>query len=122
MGLIAWFQQQGQWRRDHIAAFSIATQLEADGLTRLQHDALSAVARFVAPALFKHVAMDKGGGTYLVAALGSSGAELYIYPNEAAIFGRKPHAWFEEWDYRTPEDLLAAVVRECSARFAQSRV
>jgi hypothetical protein len=117
MGLIAWLQQQGQWRRDHIAAFSVATQLETDGLTRLQHDTLSAVAHIIAPKQFKRVAMDKGVGTYLVAPLGSSGAELYIYPNEAEIFGRKPHAWFEEWDYRTPEDLVAAVVRECLARF-----
>jgi hypothetical protein len=62
--------------------------------------------------------MDKGEGEYLLAPLGRSGAELYIYPNDAAIFGVKPYAWFEEWDYRTPEDLLQALVQECASRAA----
>ena len=62
--------------------------------------------------------MEKEPGDYLVAALGSGGAELYIYPNEASIFGAKPNAWFEEWDFRTPTDLLQALVTECARRAA----
>ncbi len=64
------------------------------------------------------IAMDKQDGEYLVVPLGSRGAELYVYPNEAAIFGAKPHVWFEEWDYRTPSDLLQALVKECASRVA----
>ena len=60
--------------------------------------------------------MEKEDGEYLLAPLGNNGAELYIYPNDASIFGAKPHAWFEEWDYRTPTELLDALVKECASR------
>lgn len=118
MGLVAWFQEQRAWRRDHIAAFTIAVQRQADGLTLFQHQALAAVATFVPSGLFKRSAMDKGEGIYLSAPLGSRGFELYIYPNDAAIFGAKPHAWFEEWDYRTPSNLLQPLSKECASRAA----
>ena len=60
----------------------------------------------------------KEDADYLVAPLGSHGAELYIYPNEATIFGAKPHAWFEEWDYPTPSELIQALAKECASRVA----
>jgi len=120
MGLIAWFRRQRQQSQAHIDAFSAARQLEPDGLTRLQHMALSAVAQYVAPGHFSRVAMRKGSGVYLVARVGGSGSEIYIYPNEASIVGQKPDGcFFEEWDYRTPEELAAALAKECAVRVAK---
>jgi hypothetical protein len=119
MGLLAWFQRQRQWHRDHVAAFSVVTQKQPDGLTLFQHQAISAMAQFVAAERFKRIPAQKGGGDYLVGPLGTDGAELYVYPNEAMIFGAKPHVWFEEWDYTTPEDLLQSLVRECAFRAAK---
>ena len=118
MGVVAWFRRQRQWHRDHIAAFSAVTQRQSDGLTAFQHQALASVARSVTAEHFKRVTMDEHSGEYLVAALGNRGAKLYIYPNEAAIFGTKPHSWFEEWDYRTPADLVEALAKECASRAA----
>jgi hypothetical protein len=79
---------------------------------------MSAVAPFVSRDNFRRIAMDKGGGEYLVAPLTENGAELFIYPNEASIFGAEPNAWFEEWDYRTPAELLQSLVQECASRAA----
>lgn len=118
MGLLAWIRRERRWRREHIDAFSSATLKNSDGLTLFQHQALTAVAQFVRSDAFKSVAMAEESGLCLIAPIGVSGAELYIYPNEAAIFGVKPHAWFEEWDYRTPTELLAALVKECESRAA----
>jgi hypothetical protein len=118
LGVITWFKKQRQWRRDHVAAFSAAMQRQADGLTLFQCQAISALSRLVPAASFQRSVMSKGHGEYLLAPIGHSGAELYVYPNEAAILGAKPYAWFEEWDYRTPEDLLQALVEECIARAA----
>jgi hypothetical protein len=118
VGLLAWFRQQRQWHRDHVAAFSVVVQKQGDGLTLFQHQALEAVAQFVDRRLFKRFAMEKEKADYLMAPLGSHGAELYIYPNEATIFGAKPHAWFEEWDYPTPSDLIQALAKECASRVA----
>jgi hypothetical protein len=116
MGLVAWIRRQREWRRSHIAAFSTGTQKQPDGLTIFQHQALAAVAPSVATDRFKRVAMSDRSGEYLVAPLGRRGSDLYIYPNEAAIFGAKPHSWFEEWDYLTPKELLDALAEECAAR------
>ena len=118
MGVIAWVRRQQQWRRQHIAAFSAVTQRQPDGLTAFQHLALAAVAPSVAADRFKRIAMSHGGGEYLVAPLGGRGFDVYIYPNEAAIFGAKPHSWFEEWDYLTPQALLEALAEECASRAA----
>jgi len=118
VSILAWFLRERQWRRDHIAAFSVVTQEETDGLTVFQHQALSAVSRCVGTERFQRFAMEKEQGSYLTVPLDSIGAELYIYPNEAAIFGAKPYAWFEEWDYRTPDDLLEALIDECKSRAA----
>ena len=118
MGVIAWFKKVRQWRRDHVAAFAAAVQREADGLTLFQVQVIAAVSRFVPAASFERSALNKEPGVFLSAPLGSAGSELFVYPNEAAILGAKPYAWFEEWDYRTPEDLLHALVEECAARAA----
>ena len=118
MGLIAWFQKQREWRRDHIASFTAEMQRQPDGLTLFQHSALTAIARFVPHDQFKHHPMEKEDGVYLLAPLGSEEFELYIYPNEAGIFGAKPHVSLEEWDYRTPTDLLQALIKECASRVA----
>ena len=83
--------------------------------------ALSAVSTFVSPERFRRVAMDKEPGNYLVAELGTGSAEVFIYPNDAAIFGQKPNASFEEWGYRTPEELIEALVRECAVRLNRPR-
>lgn len=116
MGLLRWIADQRRWRQEHVAAFEAVSQLRPDGLTAFQHRALGAVARFVSADKFTRVPMDQEPGVYLLAPLGASGFELYIYPNEASVFGRKPHAWFEEWDYKTPDELLAALADECARR------
>jgi hypothetical protein len=116
MGLIAWFKKQRNWRRDHVAAFSAATRKHADGLTLFQHDAMSALARFVAPDRFRRAAMKDEDGEYLLALVGTNGAEVYVYPNEAAI--SKPDIVFEEWAYRTPTELLQDLAKECASRVA----
>lgn len=120
MGLLRWIGDQRRWRQEHVAAFEAVSRVESDGLTTFQHLALDAVAKFVSADEFKRIAMGKEPGDYLIAALGTSGFELYIYPNEASIFGRKPHAWFEEWDYKTPDELFAALETECGRRVPET--
>ena len=85
-------------------------------MTLFQHQTLDVVTQFVDRGQFKRVALDDKSGDYLVAPLGKHGAEIFIYPHEATIFGAKPDAWFEEWSYATPQDLIQALVEECASR------
>jgi len=119
VGLLAWFKQQRQWRRDHVATFGTVTQRQPDGLSLFQHEALKAIAQFIEPTSFKRVAMQGDEGAYLVSSMGDRGAEIYIYPNEAQICGVAPEARLEEWAYRTLNELLHALVEECATRVAQ---
>jgi hypothetical protein len=62
VNVLVWFRRERQWRRDHIAAFSAVAQEEGDGLTVFQHQALSAVAKFVGTEQFKRITMEKEQG------------------------------------------------------------
>ena len=116
VGLLRWIGNRRRWRKEHVAAFEAVSQVQPDGLTAFQHQALNAVADFASVEQFERIAMEQEPGVYLLAPLGATGLNLYLYPNEASIFGRKPNAWFEEWSYKTPDELLAALVIECARR------
>ena len=116
MGIRAWFERQRQWRREHIAAFAAVADKHDDGLTAFQHNAISALATLVEANSYLRRVMPDDLGECLIAPLGNNGAVLWIYVTDAGIFGVKPHSWFEEWDYRTPDDLLKALVAECVRR------
>ena len=122
MGLLQWIERRRRWRREHIAAFNEVSRIQPDGLTLFQHQAQRAISGLVPAEHFTRVAMNNEPGVYLKAPLGSGGFELYLYTNDAGIFGCKPHAWFEEWDYRTPTELLEALVSECTNRCASGQV
>ena len=87
-----------------------------DGLTRFQHEAFYAVTPFIELKHVNRISSESGEGDYLVAPLGQGGAELYLYSDEAGIFGAAPEVWFEAWNFRTPAELLDALIQECSAR------
>ena len=117
MGLIAGFRKARQWHREHIAAFAAVTHSLEDGLTLFQHQALDAVRPFVEAGNFKRFPFDNGKDDYLLALL-PDGGELFLYSDEAEICGPTDadNMRFEAWDFRTPEDLLAALVQACTAR------
>jgi hypothetical protein len=60
--------------------------------------------------------MDHEDGEYLVAPLTPDGVEVFIYPNDAGIFGGDTKVWLEEWDFLTPSELIQALVQECASR------
>lgn len=103
MGIRAWFERQRRWRQDHTAAFAAVTEMHADGLTVFQHNAIAAVSSFIGPEKFDRIAMRDDDGECLTAPLGTDGAVLWIYTNDAGIFGVKPYSSFEEWDYERPK-------------------
>lgn len=115
MGLIAWFNGQRQWHRDHKVAFGSAAQRRDDGLTEFQHQALSALSGLVAPTSFRRVKLKDEAGDTLVASVGANGDEVWVYPNEAAVGTDKSSVVLEEWGFRTPQDLIATLVERCRA-------
>ena len=113
MGLISWFKQQRQWRRDHEASFGAAAALRDDGLTEFQHRALAAVSGVVASDSFRRMKLSDETIDTLVASIGPNGYEVWIYPNEAAVGVGKRRVVLEEWAFRTPDDLIAVLAERC---------
>lgn len=64
---------------------------------------------------------DGSTGLWLETPFGDAGATLVIYQNEAGIFGEGVDVRFEEWDYRTPQDLIQAVLARWVANAAKQR-
>lgn len=119
MGLLAWFRRERQWRRDHVTSFSIAAATAADGFTLFQQRCLETLNACHPTPRFERVpAADGSQGYWLEAPFDDAGATLCIYQNEAGIFGGNTKVWFEEWDFRTPEDLIQSVVARWQSRAA----
>ena len=114
MRLLTWIQKQGAWRRQHVAAFREVTEVQADGLTRFQHQCMSAIAPYVPSAHFRRVTCEVGD--YLVAPFGPKNVKVFIYPNEAGLWGPGTELPLEEWSYKLPSDLIESLVRECASR------
>ena len=108
-----------RWRQrlvDHEAAFAQLMSRRDDGLTEFQHQAMVAAAHIVPLTSFRR---DKDeDGEVLVAPLGSAGAELWLYPYDAAVRDGKKRSSFSALEFKTPQDLFAALLNECQARAA----
>jgi hypothetical protein len=107
--IVSWWQRHGAWRREHVDTFAQVSVADADGITPFQHRVVEAVA-FAIPTNAFESKVHADGTTYLVASLPERTSQLFVYDTEAAILGDGGDAHFEEWDYRTPDDLIRSVI------------
>jgi hypothetical protein len=114
VSLLDRFQKQRAWRRDHMAAFREVSVVQTDGLTRFQHECMSAIAEYVPAGQFRRVTCTDGD--YLVAPFGTRNIKVFIYPNEAGLWGSGTELLLEEWSFKLPRDLIASLVKECALR------
>jgi hypothetical protein len=108
------FRKQHNWRQEHIVAFREVTHIQADGLTRFQHQCMTAIAPYVPPASFRRVTCPDGD--YVVAPFGPKNVKVFIYPKEAGLWGPDTDLPLEEWSYKLPNELIASLVHECASR------
>ncbi len=98
-----------QWRREHVESFARVATPNEEGVTPFQAQCLAAVDSIVSRGAFQ-VAVHSDGTRYFVAPIPGTTAELFVHDTEAGIHGPSLDWRFEEWDYRTPEELVAKVV------------
>ena len=117
LGRIAnWWRAQKEWRRVHIQAFAEADVADSEGITIFQRRLIDAVSDVIASSAFRRE--TSAGEVYLVAEIPGTDKELFVYSTEAQFAsvsksGDYSKRWpFEEWDYRTPDELIAAVVED----------
>jgi len=118
-GFIArWWQRGVEYRRAHNAAFAPFKEVDSDGITVFQRRMMSELSSVIPPDNFIR-GSDSSKAVILEADVPGTKKRLYLYPAEAGIAldtSRPPsysrYAPHEEWDYRTPEELMKAVIEE----------
>jgi hypothetical protein len=110
-----WLKEQRRWHKDHETAWAPVIAVGADGLTPFQHKCQAAFVKAI-PGL----AFEQGGEKerYLVAGLPGTASKVYIYENGSNIHEPKHDFIAEEWDFKTPDELIQAVVSEAARRVA----
>jgi hypothetical protein len=114
--LANWWRNQKEWRRTHLDAFARVGIPEPDGVTPFQRQLMAAVGELIPSSSFQ--SKIKGDETYFVADVPNTKMRLFVYSNEAGLgIPTNQDAFsdwrtFEEWDYRTPDELIAAVVEK----------
>src|SRR3954469_1423411 len=117
-----WKKEDSEYRRAHNAAFDPVRVVDPTGLSVFQRRAIAAIGDLVPPATFSQQ-RDAEGAIYLTADIPATQKRLYLYRSEAAVLldtaiRRAPYwdyAIYEEWDFRTPEELIHAVRRDVRA-------
>ncbi len=118
MALIDWIEQERRRIDEHFEAFSAVEGKQADGLTLFQHQAMDALAPVIPQESFHRDASKDRSGEVLVAPLGSNGLEVNIFTNYSGIFGPETNVWMEDWNFHTPQELYATLVKEVASRAA----
>jgi hypothetical protein len=115
-----WWRAERTWRREHIEAFAEATVCDTEGVTNFQRRLMASAESAVPAISFRREQSKEGGvGLYFVADVPGTAMQLYVYPNEAG-FGNAPKRGlfadgvrpYEEWSFRTPDELIQAIVDE----------
>ena len=110
-----WLKEQRAWHTEHEAAWKPLIAVGADRLTPFQHKCQAAFLKAI-PSL----GFEQGGEKerYLVAALPGTASKVYIYENGSNIHEAGRDFIAEEWDFKTPDELIQAVVTEATRRVA----
>lgn len=114
-----WFRDRAQWARHHKAAWDGMLTPEANGLSRFQAACESALTATLATRQRTLIERSIGGSAtepYVTARVSDSLLTVWIYLDQANVEGPGLDARYEQWDARTPQELIdqfcARVVRQ----------
>ncbi len=111
-----WFREQRAWHRQHEAAWAAVTARGPDQLTTFQHQCTEALSRAVPGLTFEKKKGERE--LYLVADLPNTKAQVFVYENGSNIHETDRNFIAEEWDFKTPTELIEAVAAEAKKRVA----
>jgi hypothetical protein len=113
MGILSWLRRTKQWNADHRAAWKGMSDSHDGKLSRFQEiarDALDAACkRGGLPAPTHELQLAGTQEPYLTGTL-TDGRRYWIYTDGAGVEDQR----LEEWDFRTPEELIAAFLADVS--------
>lgn len=102
-----WFKDQKAWKADHIRTWSGMTALDSGGISKFQNAALSALENHGVQLPFQRMGEAEA---YFLATIPNTEIEVFIYSDGAHVSGDQNLLRAEEWDYRTPDDLIQDLI------------
>lgn len=105
-----WFSDRRDWAGDHEAAWQGMTSPGAGGLSRFQHDCENALAAMLTTSgrtLTERTVSGSAAEPYVTGKVSDSALTIWIYTDQVNVDGPELDARFEQWDARTPHDLIA---------------
>ncbi len=108
-----WFKKRREWTKDHKQAWLGLAAVDANGVTEFQK-LLLAYLELVFPEL--EFSREGKSEAYFVATIPNSKIKVFVFPDGAQVIKEKHLLRAEEWDYRTPAEMIDAldsVLRSC---------
>jgi len=102
-----WLSERKTWKSDHMRTWKGFTEADSEGITKFQTKAISDIESQGVQLQFQRMGQSEA---YFVATIQGTEIEVFIYSNGAQVMGNQNLLRAEEWDYRTPEDLIQALV------------
>ena len=111
------FRAAAAYRENHKRAFLAESTRKESGETEFQQLCVELITETFPQLEFKP---DKheDGTLMLIAELPATNEQIYVYENEAGIFGSAASEPLEEWSFSTPAELRANLVRALHRRFS----
>jgi hypothetical protein len=111
------FKAAAARRKDHELAFLAESARDSNGCTKFQQLCVDLV-NSTFPSVQFELGTHQDGTLMLVASLTASNEQVYVYENEAGIFGSVTSEPLEEWDFNTPAELRAGLLQALHRRLS----
>jgi hypothetical protein len=108
-----WFRRQREWHADHKRAWAGQTEVDASGTSQFQRTVLAHLET-AAPVLV----FNKEGGqeAFFVAPIPNSNINVFVFPDGIQVLGKKFLMRSEEWDHRTPGEMIDELISVLRSR------
>jgi len=106
-----WLQAQRAWKNDHVRTWHGLTSLDENGVSQFQRNCLLAIESLPLSLEFKQMGTSEA---YFVSLIPNTNIEIFLYIDGAQVVGDHNIFRAEEWDFRTPDDLIQALTTTVS--------
>jgi hypothetical protein len=108
--LLTWNRRRRKWNTEHESAWrGVSVHSGEDRLSPFQRDcegALESALSGIGCQLVERVVEMPAGNEYIAAKVASTDVRAWIHDDTAGFDAPAGSRRFEEWDYRTPADLI----------------
>lgn len=109
----AWFRKQQKWRDDHKREWAGLTGIGPSGVSLFQKKVLGRLEINAPTLVFR---LEGKQEQYFVANVSDSGFKVFVFPDGIQVFEKRFLMREEEWDRRTPDEMIEILISILKSR------